>query len=77
MVWFTFSVAILAVLLFFPISKLVWVISVRRLQRKLQRELSDAEVQGQRARAQFIAVFVSLAFSLTFNVNLLGWPVHG
>ncbi|UCE88953.1 MAG: hypothetical protein JSW10_11680 [Pseudomonadota bacterium] len=77
MVWFTVSVVVLAVLLFFPVSKLVWVMSVRRLQRKLQRELSDAEVEGQQARARFIAVFVSLAFSFVFNVNLLGWPAHG
>ena len=77
MLWFTVSAVVLAVLLFFPISKLVWVMSVRRLQRKLQRELSDAEIKGQQARARFIAVFVSLAFSLVFNVNLLGWHGNG
>ena len=77
MVYFTASVLILAALLFLPMSKLVWVLSVRRLERKLKQALTEAEIQGQLGRARFIAVFVSLAFSFLFNLNLLGWPGHG
>ena len=77
MVYFVLSVLILAAALFFPISKLIWVLSVRRLQRKLQTELTDADAQGQLARARFLAVLVSLVFSFLFNLNLLGWPVNG
>jgi hypothetical protein len=77
MLYFVFSVIILAALLFFPMSKLIWVVSVRRLQRKLQTELSPEEVNGQLVRARFVAVIVCLAFSFLFNGNLLGFPGHG
>ena len=66
------SILVLAGLLFFPTSKLIWVLSVRRQQRKLERELTAQELEGQKARARFIAVLVVLAFSYLFNVSLLG-----
>ena len=33
---FYINVAVLALLLFFPASKLIWVLSVRRMERKLE-----------------------------------------
>ncbi len=67
-----FSILLLAVLLFFPISKMIWVLSVRRLQRKLGKEPSQPEIKGQLQRARFIAVFVALIFSYLFNSAILG-----
>ena len=76
--WYFFlSVLVLAALLFFPISKLIWVFSVRRLQRKLNRELNQTEIAGQMTRARFISIFVSLLFSFLFNLNMFGIPTHG
>ena len=77
MMYFVLSVLVLTLLLFFPISKLIWVMSVRRLQRKLKTDLQEKEIQGQLIRARFIAVFVALIFSFLFNLNLLGWPANG
>lgn len=77
MLYFLVSVFILALLLFFPITKLIWVISVRRLQRKLKRELNEPELAGQMTRARFISIFVSLLFSYLFNLNLIGLPTNG
>ncbi len=77
MAYFLFSVLLLAVLLFFPLSKLIWVLSVRRLQRKLGRELDAGEIQGQLNRARFISLFVALIFAWLFNLNLIGFPAHG
>ena len=77
MTHFVVSVAALTLLLFFPVSKLIWVVSVRRLERKTQQTLSDQERQGQLSRARFISIFVSLAFSFLFNMNLLGLPGNG
>ena len=65
------AVPVLAVLLFFPVSKIIWVFSVRRLERKLGRPLDEAERQAQLRRARFIAVFVALAFALLFNLHLM------
>lgn len=75
--WFLISVAVLAALLFIPVSKLIWVLSVRRLQRRSGRELSEVELEGQLRRARVIAVFVTLIFSFLFNANLLGLPGNG
>jgi len=77
MVYFLLSVLLLALLLFFPVSKLIWVLSVRRMQRRLGRAPNDGEVQGQLRRARIIAVLLSLAFSYLFNLNLIGMPGHG
>ncbi|NIX02180.1 MAG: hypothetical protein GWN13_28855 [Phycisphaerae bacterium] len=63
---------ILAALLFFPVSKIIWTMSVRRLQRKTGRQLNQQEIEGQMARARFITVFVVLLFSYLFNSALLG-----
>ncbi len=61
----------LAVALFFPVSRLIHVISVRRLQRKLGRTLDQDKIDGQKKRAYVIATFVCLAFSLLFNFKIL------
>ncbi|MBT8420272.1 MAG: hypothetical protein KJO08_05350 [Gammaproteobacteria bacterium] len=69
--FFIGSTIILALLLFFPVSKLMWVLSVRRLERRLGRELTDQERGGQLSRARFLTVFVVLIFSFLFNYRLL------
>ena len=70
-IYFWGSVIVLGILLFFPVSKMIWVFSVRRLQRKLNKELSQQEISGQLARARFIAVIIVLAFSYFFNANVI------
>ena len=77
MLYFLVSVVVLALLLFFPISKLIWTLSVRRLQRKLNRELNETELAGQMTRARFVSIFVSLLFSYLFNLNMIGLPTNG
>jgi hypothetical protein len=70
--YFYISVFILAAMLFIPASKLIWVISVRRLQRKVGHELSEPEIQGQKNRARVIAFILVVAFSWLFNLNIMG-----
>ena len=73
----TLSILVLAVMLFFPISRLIWTLSVRRLQRKLQTDLSEQQINGQLARARFLAVFISLIFAALFYLNVFGIPQNG
>lgn len=77
MLYFSLSVLVLAALLFFPVSRLIWVLSVRRLQKREGRELDEAEARGQLQRARFISVPVVLAFSFFFNLSVVGMPGHG
>ena len=76
-IYFWGSVLVLAALLYIPTSKLIWVVSVRRLQRKLERELDASELHGQLQRARFITVFLVLFFSFLFNFNFIGMPGYG
>jgi hypothetical protein len=73
---FYINVAMLALLLFFPASKLIWVLSVRRMERKLGRSLESTEIDGQRSRARFISLFLVIIFSWLFNLQLAA-AAHG
>ena len=75
--YYWLSVALLATLLFLPVSHLVWVLSVRRLERKLGQPVSDHEREGQRNRARFIAIIVCVIFSALFNYQILDMATHG
>lgn len=77
LLWFLGWTALLAVMLFFPVSKLMWTVSVRRQEKKLDRKLSDAEIAGQLRRARFLAFFVVIIFSVLFNFNVFGFPKFG
>ncbi len=75
--FFYASVVVLAALLFVPAARMIWVMSVRRLERKLGQPLSEAERQGQLNRARLLALLLVIVFSLLFNVSMLGVPQHG
>jgi hypothetical protein len=66
-----YSTPLLALLLFFPVSKLIWVLSVRRLQRRLARELSPEELNAQLKRARILGAVLALLTSWLFNTHLL------
>ena len=74
---FILWVLVLAALLFWPMSKLVWVLSVRRLERRTKRRLGEDERLGQRRRARFIAFFLVLVFSALFNMHFSGLAGNG
>lgn len=67
---FEVAVIVLALLIYLPTSKLIWVWSVRRLERRLQRQLSEEERGGQLNRARFIGAILALVFSWGFNTHL-------
>ncbi|MGH6904804.1 MAG: hypothetical protein ACREIR_18920 [Geminicoccaceae bacterium] len=75
--YYWLSVVVLAALLFLPAAQLVWVLSVRRLERKLGQPLSVGKREGQRNRARLIAVVVCVIFSALFNYQILDMAAHG
>ncbi|MCP3869422.1 MAG: hypothetical protein GY703_15225 [Gammaproteobacteria bacterium] len=74
--YFYTSILVLALLLFIPVSKIIWVMSVRRLQKRFDKPLNEEQIKGQQRRAQVIALIVTFLFSWLFNLQLLGSP-HG
>ena len=71
------SVVVLAALLFLPVTKLVWALSVRRLERRRGVPLNDQERAGQLNRARFLAALLCVAFSALFNYQILDMSAHG
>ncbi len=70
-------ILLLAILLYWPVSNLIWTFSVRRKQKKLGQELSEEEIQAQKKRARFISAVICFLFSVLFNLSRLGIPEHG
>jgi len=75
--FFTLSVVVLAALLYLPVTRLVYVLSVRRLERRTGKELEEDARRGQLVRARLIGLFLVIAFSLIFNLGTLGAPGSG
>ncbi len=71
MMYFTITTALLAALLFIPTSRLVFVLSVRRVERRTKTKLTPEEVAGQRRRARFVALLLVIPFAFLFNYNLM------
>lgn len=66
-----FWVALLTALLLYPAARWIWTLSIGRLQRKLERELTDEEIAGQKRRAYVIALIICFAFSVLYNATML------
>ena len=69
-VFFLAGIVLLSIALYFPVNKLVWVLSVRRLERKYKKKLTDSERKLQLNRARFISIILVIIFSYFFNLKL-------
>lgn len=71
-VWYWLSSLFLAIVLFRPVKKLVFVQRVRKAERKLSRELNEEERNDLEKRTVPVAVIIVLTFALLFNRVLMG-----
>jgi len=55
---------ILALALFFPVRQLIWVLYVRRKQKK--KLVSEEEINIFKKKATFTSIFLSLVFSYVY-----------
>lgn len=62
---------VLALALFFPVRRLIWVLYVRRAARK-ETMPDEAEQARLRRRAGFTAGLLCLVFSFLYVLNLFG-----
>ena len=56
---------ILGMALFFPIRHLIWILYVRRKQKK-QKLVSKEEINNLKKKATFTSIFLSLVFSYVY-----------
>ena len=69
--YYLLSVIILTLLLYYPVNKLIFVLIVRRLEKKTGKNLSNMEKSDQLKRSRFISIILILLFSCLFNINIL------
>ena len=62
--------AALGLALFFPVRQLIWVLSVRRLQRRTGELPDDAVRQSLKRRADATSVLLCLVFAATWGAVL-------
>ena len=67
--FYLLSVTFLALLLYYPVNKLIFILSVRRYEKKIGKSLSDEELRGQLIRSRFITIILIIFFSSLFNLN--------
>ena len=71
LLWYWGSTVLLAVLLFFPVSKLIWVVRVRRLERRLGRQSTEEEREAQRRTARILGALIAVTFAFLYNRTLV------
>ena len=67
LVWFWITTWLLAVLLYFPAHRLIWVMRVRRLEARTGNKPTDEESEGLRTRTRIVAGLIVLTFAYLFN----------
>ena len=60
-----FWIVLLSLALFFPVRKLIWVLYVRKMQKK-KSSVSDKEKNTLRKRATFTSIFLCIVFSYIY-----------
>jgi hypothetical protein len=71
LLWYWGTTVLLAVLLFFPVSRLIWTMRVRSMERKLRRRTTEAERQGQLRTARILAALIAITFAFLYNRTLV------
>jgi len=67
--FYLLRVTFLALLLYYPVNKLIFILSVRRYEKKIGNSLSDEELRGQLIRSRFITIILIIFFSSLFNLK--------
>lgn len=68
--FFYLSVLVLAAALYIPVNKLIWVLSVRRIEKKSKSKLNEYQRNLQKNRSRFISILLVFIFSYLFNMQI-------
>ncbi len=61
---------VLGLALFFPVRKLIWILTVRRAQKKAPQAVNDAEIERLRKRAGVTAGLLCVPFAVFYVDSL-------
>jgi hypothetical protein len=71
-VWYWVSSIFLAIVLFKPVKKFIFVQRVNRSERKLKRALTEEEIKELEKRTIPMVAIIVVTFALIFNRLLVG-----
>ena len=69
--WFWGTTVVLTAALYFPVYRIIWVMRVRRLEKKLERQCTEQERESLRRNARLISAVIVISFAYLFNRTLL------
>ena len=65
--WFWTTTWLLAILLYFPVHRLIWIMRVRRLEARTGNKPADEEVEALRIKTRLVAGIIVITFAYLFN----------
>ena len=65
--WFWITTWLLAILLYFPVHRLIWVMRVRRLETRTGAKATEEEVTALRLKTRLVAGLIVITFAYLFN----------
>ena len=67
LLWFWITTWLLAILLYFPVHRLIWVMRVRRLEARTGSKPTDEEIETLRVKTRIVTGLIVLTFAYLFN----------
>ena len=70
-IWFGVTSFIFAVVLFFPVRKLLLALNINRIQNKNKRAVTEEEVAILKKKVTVIAAIISASFAFFYNKYMM------
>ena len=70
-VWYGATSFLFAVVLFFPVRKLLMAININRIQAKNKRPITEEELLVLRKKVNVIAVLIAVTFAFFYNKYMM------
>ena len=69
--WYGATSFLFAVILFFPVRKLLMAININRIQSKNKRAITEEEVRTLRKKVNVIAAIIAVTFAFFYNKYIM------
>jgi hypothetical protein len=69
--WYGITSFVFAVVLFFPVRKLLMAININRIQAKNKRAVTEEEVRNLRKKVNVIAAIIAVTFAFFYNKYMM------